>query len=313
MNDKFIKNVTSLWGKEGKKWLNDIPKIITEFEKKWSIKVGAPFNLSHNYVASAICEDETEVVIKIGFPKDKEFISELKTLPLFNSKGMVKQLKRDKNQAVMLLESIKPGIPIATLDDDKATEVMAKVMQNFWVPAPSSNNNIVQVFEWSKGFQRLRAKFAGSAGPLPENLVSKAEEVYMELLRSNDPQYLLHGDLHQDNVISATREPWLAIDPKGMIGPKERETAPMLMNPKGFILKSKNPKELLKRRITILSDFLGLEKEKITAWGFTQTVLSVIWTLEDHNRVDEERLAIAKILNSISTAYEMKSVHILAH
>lgn len=299
MNDKFVKNVTSLWGEEGQKWLDDIPKIIEEFEKKWSIQVSTPFNLSYNYVASATGEDGTEVVIKIGFPKDKEFISELETLPLFNSKGMVKQLKQDKNQAVMLLESIKPGISVATLDDEKATETMVKVMQNFWVAAPNPDSHIVKVFEWSKGFQRLKDKFAGSTGPLPKHLVNKAEEVYLELSRSNDPQYLLHGDLHHDNVISATREPWLAIDPKGIIGPKERETAPMLMNPKGFILKNADPKALLKRRVAILSDILRLEKEKVTAWAFAQTVLSIIWTLEDHNRVDEERLAIAGILNSI--------------
>lgn len=299
MNDKFVKNVTSLWGKEGQEWLDEIPRIVAEFEKKWSIKVGAHFNLSYNYVAEATQEDGTPVVIKIGFPKDKEFISELETLPLFNSKGMVKQFKQDKNQAVMLLESIKPGISVATLDDDKATETMAKVMQNFWVAAPNPDSHIVKVFEWSKGFQKLRGKYAGSTGPLPKNLVSQAEEVYLELSRSNDPQFLLHGDLHHDNVISATREHWLAIDPKGLIGPKERETAPMLMNPKGFILKNADSKTLLKRRVAILSDVLGLEKEKITAWGFAQTVLSIIWTLEDHNRVDEERLAIAQILNSI--------------
>ena len=179
------------------------------------------------------------------------------------------------------------------------TEVIAQVMQNFWVAEPNPNNHIVRVFEWSKGFQKLRDKFAGSTGPLPKNLVSKAEEVYMELSKSNDPQFLLHGDLHHDNVISATREPWLAIDPKGIIGPKERETAPMLMNPKGFILKHTNPKTLLRRRIAILSDVLGLEKDKIVAWGFAQTVLSAIWTLEDHSRVDEERLRIAEILNSM--------------
>lgn len=299
MSDKFIKNVTSLWGKEGQRWLDGIPKIIAEFEKRWSIKVGAPFNLSYNYVARATQEDGMPIVIKIGLPKDQEFISELKTLPLFNSKGMVKQLKQDKNQAVMLLESIKPGISVATLDDDKATEAMAKVMQNFWVATPNPDNHIVKVFEWSKGFQKLRDRFAGSTEPLPKSLVNRAEEIYMELLGSNDPQLLLHGDLHHDNVISATREPWLAVDPKGIIGPKERETAPMLVNPKGFILKHTNPKALLRRRITILSDVLGLEKDKIIAWGFAQTVLSVIWTLEDHNRVDEERLRIAEILNSI--------------
>ena len=29
---------------------------------------------------------------------------------------------------------------------------------------------------------------------------------------------MLHGDLHHDNVLRARREPWLAIDPHGVVG-----------------------------------------------------------------------------------------------
>ena len=36
---------------------------------------------------------------------------------------------------------------------------------------------------------------------------------------------MLHGDLHHDNVLTADREPWLAIDPHGVLGDPEKRAA----------------------------------------------------------------------------------------
>jgi streptomycin 6-kinase len=299
MDEKFVKNVLSLWGDEGQQWLDNLPNIITEYEKKWNLKVGQPFKLSCNYVAQAVQKDGTEVVIKIGYPKDQEFFSELDSLPKFNSKGMVMQFKQDRERAVMLLERIKPGVSIASLDDEKVMEVMAQVMKNFWTDHPIDKNSTYEPSRWSTGFQKLREKYEGKTGPIPFELVRKAESIYIGLQSSNDPQYLLHGDLHQGNVLSATREPYLAVDPKGIIGPRERELTPLLMYPEGFIVNSLDPKATLSRRIEILAEILELDKGKIIAWSFSHTVLQAVWDLINHDTVEHEKLAIADILESI--------------
>ena len=41
---------------------------------------------------------------------------------------------------------------------------------------------------------------------------------------------LLHVDLHFENVLAAEREPWLAIDPKGLVGDPAFESSPVLWN-----------------------------------------------------------------------------------
>ena len=43
----------------------------------------------------------------------------------------------------------------------------------------------------------------------------------------------MHGDLHHDNIVSAQREPWLVIDPKGLVGDPGYETGPFINNPYG--------------------------------------------------------------------------------
>lgn len=40
----------------------------------------------------------------------------------------------------------------------------------------------------------------------------------------------MHGDLHHENILSSVREPWLAIDPKGLIGESEYEVISFLLN-----------------------------------------------------------------------------------
>ena len=44
-------------------------------------------------------------------------------------------------------------------------------------------------------------------------------------------QVLLHGDLHHDNILSATRAPWLIIDAKGLVGDSGYDLGAFLYNP----------------------------------------------------------------------------------
>lgn len=67
---------------------------------------------------------------------------------------------------------------------------------------------------------------------------------------------LLHGDLHQDNILAVAREPWLAIDPKGLVGEPAYEGGSLLRNPQDQLLALPDPKPLLARRVAQLADAL---------------------------------------------------------
>jgi streptomycin 6-kinase len=58
---------------------------------------------------------------------------------------------------------------------------------------------------------------------------------------------------------------WLAIDPKGVIGPRGYEVGPFLFNPIDRLLSEGNPRVRTERRIVILSDLLAMERERIRA------------------------------------------------
>lgn len=131
---------------------------------------------------------------------------------------------------------------------------------------------------------------------MPEAFVGRAEGLFAELISSQAETFLLHGDLHHGNVLSAGRRPWLAIDPKGVVGERAYETAALLHNPVE-LLREPEPRKILARRMDLLSERLDLDRERVHRWGLAQAVLAAYWGLEDGGRVWEEALAFAELLS----------------
>jgi streptomycin 6-kinase len=91
----------------------------------------------------------------------------------------------------------------------------------------------------------------------------------------------MHGDFHHFNLLSSERG-WLVIDPKGVIGPAGYEVGPFLMNPWGELSEKIDYRSITRRRIEILHEHLGFERERIREWGLAHAVVSAWWGIEDN-------------------------------
>ncbi len=295
MNDAFKKNALSR-GEEGEKWLLKIPEIIATYEKKWSLKVLPPFPLSYNYVAPATRSDGTEAVLKIGFPKDREFFTEVEALRMYNGDGVERLIETNEVDAVILIERVMPGVPLSTIhDDEKATRILASVIKKLRKPVPAKNS-FIPIKEWTNAIIRYKKRFINTEGPLPAHLVDTADKLFNELISTSEEVILIHGDLHHDNVLSSHRNGWLAIDPKGIVAEPAYETAAMLRNPHSFLMGKSNLQGILSKRISILSAELGINPDRIRKWGIAQTILSTIWSIEENGNTDQDvRVAEALI------------------
>ena len=99
---------------------------------------------------------------------------------------------------------------------------------------------------------------------------------------------LLHQDLHGDNVLAAHREPWLAIDPKPLVGEREFAVAPIA---RSFEL-GHSKRDVL-HRFDRLTAGLGLDRERARGWTIAQTVA---WSrLERRIARQRRRMAPMKI------------------
>jgi len=151
-------------------------------------------------------------------------------------------------------------------------------------------------FYTNDDFERIRKRFDGGTGPLPAGLTARAESLFAELLASSGPPVVLHGDLHHGNILSATRAPWLAIDPKGVVGEAEYEAGALLANPSPEI--AADP-AVASRRIAQLGDLLGFDRQRIRDWAFAQAVLRAWWGVEDRQSPNPGWLRIAETLAAV--------------
>jgi streptomycin 6-kinase len=302
--DNFARTIVELYEDEGAAWLSQLPALIAKFEQRWSLTVLRPYALSYNYVAPAIRADGTPVVLKVGFPGDDALMIEIAALRLYEGHGMVQLLEADPEQGAFVLERLTPGAPLATLvqiDDERATSIAAEVMRQLWqgpagiAPADPLYGTIA---DWAEGMQRMRAYFGGTTGPFPRTLVEQAESLFAELLASQAPSVLLHGDLHHDNILSAERTPWLAIDPKGIVGEPAYEVGALLRNQ---LLELPNPGRVMARRVDQLAEELGLDPARVRGWGLAQAVLSAWWSIEDHGYGWEGAIACAELLAAVKS------------
>jgi streptomycin 6-kinase len=284
-------------GEAGASWLRGLPALVHDFEQRWGITVRAPFELSFNYVARARHADGTEAVFKIGPWEDGEIGREIEALRQYDGQGACRLLASDPSRKAMLLERLRPGemlLATAARDDDAATRIGAEVMQRLWQPAETlpEPGRFKPLADWfTRAFSLHRATYGGP-GPFPAAVLDRAEAITHHLLSSAPRQVLLHGDFHHYNVLSADRSPWLAIDPKGMLGDPGYEVGPFLLNPRG------PPKSaaLLKRRLDVFAEALAYDRTRLQEWGIAHGVLSACWSAEDFRTGWQHAIAMAQTL-----------------
>ncbi len=300
LEEDFIQRIIGVHKEAGRRWLDGIDDLIAWCEEKWSVQVLAPFPLSYNFAEPAALNDGKQAVIKLCVPAGKEFYTELEAIRLYNGNGMARLLDADEERGALLLERLCPGLTLKSVEsDDEAVIIAANIMKKLNIPVPAAHvERFPSVAQWAKGLTRLRERFGGGTGPIPERTARKAEELYPKLIATIAHPVLLHGDLHHENILSAEREPWLAIDPKGLIGEAEYGVIQFLMNH----LPESGQAALTKRRIEIFAEELGLRQERIAAWAFCHSVLSAWWCIEDNADVEEGvewALRMADIFDSL--------------
>ena len=323
---EFISNIQNVLQEDGRTFLDALPDLITESSARWGLTDVQPVsNLSYNFVAFANRGDH-QVVLKIGLP-NRESKSEMAALHLFNGEGACKLLDYNEERYWMLLERLTPGVMLSTMEDDEqATHIAAEVMQKIWRPIEhvtlsrsvakglhqenarlfgrderslrETYDKFIQLSDWFDGLKRLRAKFNGGTGPFDEKLVERVERSVSDFFIENHKPVLMHGDFHHFNILSSERG-WLVIDAKGVIGPAGYEVGPFLINPWGDMLNSTRQRLMTERRIDILHEHLGFERERIREWGLAHAVLSAWWDIEDNTGRGEYALDFAAMIADI--------------
>lgn len=292
----FLHNIQHAFGLRGQHWLEELPSLLGKAAGRWNLKIAEPYLLSYNYVCRATRANGTPVVLKLGVP-NPELASEMITLQTWGGRGAVRLLEMDVENGMCLLEQLTPGRMLAELEQDgQATEIAASLMLELWQPAPA-DSRFIQLTDWFSALDYLWKTPAGSLHPFNGRWLGRVRARLPELLADQNPLILLHGDLHHYNILQHGAR-WLAIDPKGVVGPRGYEVGPLLMNPLGFA-KRPQARQQTARRVDVLREVLGMEKEEILDWAICHSLLSGFWDMAEDGSGTEDAAACAEIFLSL--------------
>ena len=243
--------------------------------RQWNVAIEKTFETESSVLAFGE-RMSSRVVLKII----KHFCDEWHSgdiLRAFDGEGMVRVY--ESHPGAVLLERLDPGNELVELvrdgNDEAATEILAHVINE--LANHSAPEGSATVFDWAHGFDRY---LNNADKQVDASLVHKARDVYQRLAKSSSRTMLLHGDLHHYNVLFDAKRGWVAIDPKGVVGELEYEVGAIMRNPyeqPDFFA----TRDVIQRRLRILTDSLQLDYGRTLQWSFAQAVLSAIWGVED--------------------------------
>ncbi len=289
---EFGRTVGTVFGADGRRWLADLSAIADAVLRDWELDLIGCFDLSLNWVADVRCADGSPAVLKLGVPQAGHLADEAATLEFFAGRGAVHLLDRDDGRGALLLERARPGTPLSALvpaGDEEATAAFIGRVRRLHRPA-SPDVALPELTARGEAFAAVQG-----SGLLPEHLVHRAGRVFAELCASATERVVLHGDLHHDNILAADREPWLAIDPHGVVGDPGYEVGAFLYNPHPS-RRDDDLLNLLPARVEQLADGLGMPGDRVIAWGFVQAVLSEVWTAQGGGAPGSRALDVARRL-----------------
>lgn len=262
-------------------WLDRLPGLAADLLDEWDLVLDGPPRHGFCSLVLPVLADGEPAALKLTFDGDDESEHEALALQHWAGRGTVRLLRAAPGRRALLLERLSTR-DLASVDDREACEVVAGLYSRLRTGAPPRLRTVTSyVGRWTAALAALPR-----GAPVPHRLVEQAVHLARDL--AADPAgtgVMVHGDLHQHNVLAGEREPWLVIDPTPMSGDQHYEPAPMLWNCWERVTASGDVREAVRRRFHTIVDVAGLDEERARDWVVVRMVLNAYWSIEDAERM----------------------------
>ena len=291
---ELIHHVTAICGRDGEEWIDGLENNVRELEDLWSIKAHQPFAAGeYNYVAPVTGSEFA--VLKLAPPyKTVEIFAEAAYLREHNGNGVVKLIAENCARKAILIEHALPGKNLTEcFKDDEPASVDPAIyaLKVSLLPPPPDTTDVTTLDAWFDGLRRFEST------DFPADYAIKALELYDKLSSRADRQFYLHGDFHPGNIVDATREPFLIIDPKGIIGHIGYDIACFLNNFHWWQEKKPDVKSRLDKAVSQFAEAFDIDPLVLRQWAFAQMVIGAWWNYEDMPEFYDNQVAKADVWN----------------
>ena len=254
-------------------WMAALPLIVADLARRWSLDLGRPFQPGGvaSWVAPARNAAGNHLVLKVGW-RHGEALHEADGLLAWDGDGAIRlydALTVGETNA-LLLEACEPGTALSgAVPPAQQDAIVAGLLRRLWIePQPGHPfRTLASMCAWWA--DEFEEKYGAAGSRLPQ-LDPGLARVGMELFRSlpgtAERAVLLCTDLHPENVLAASREPWLVIDPKPYVGDPTYDPLQHMLNFPDRVVAE--PYGFAQR----MADLLDLDRERLQHWLFARCV-----------------------------------------
>ena len=254
--DGFASVLREETGDDGDRWLSELPALAGSMLDRWELTLdGGPMHGFAGLVLPVRRVDGTPAVLKLSFPHEAEH--EALALSTWDGAGAVRLIEHDADAWALLLERLDPDTSLLDVPIDEAIDVIGGLVRRLDTTAPPKLRSMRDNAErWVREFS--------VDSEVPDHLVDRAIALCRELGPAAGDR-LVNEDLHYENVLRGTREPWLLIDPKPIAGDLEFGLIPLLWN-----RIDEHPD--LDARLAQVVEVAGLDVDLARGWTFVRAI-----------------------------------------
>ena len=223
----LIKHNVTMWlssfGTEGiAQWVAEVPGQMSELADKWRL---TNWVMNPKTFATCVFEAESEkygsVIVKFHAPSGR-YKQELAYYRASKNKRMAKLLDNDDSYRALLVKKIVPGMQVGFDCENGDLRDFFSAVERSFIPVedlPNHQEYIDIRGDFENNVQKSsRYNFATGKKQRLEEAAREVWDTYFE----DSQKYYLHRDLQRRNILRGT-DGIYAIDPLGIIGPKEFE------------------------------------------------------------------------------------------
>lgn len=228
---RFARRTVERDGEAGAAWLAELPATVDELLAGWDCTPDGEVMHGGVGVIIPVRRPAGSAALKVSFPHPGN-VHEPDAFEAWGGRGAVLLYERDDEHYAMLLERARAS----TLADVDA---------------------------WMEQLRRDSEELAHTLSP---HVVDAALATIRDLGR-DQPDIVIHGDLHARNILRADRETWLAVDPKGYVGDPAYDGGAVLKSRAVALIGADDLCRSVDRTLDVFAEAAELDRERARRWS----------------------------------------------
>ena len=209
----------------GQTWLEFLPERAEDRCRRWGLSVDGAVMHGSNALVVPVRRGAQPLVLRLAPPGD-DVVAEAAALRVWDGRGTVCLYDVDEGDGAMLLERLNGRRTLAGEPLEYAIKVLAGLVSTLAIPVPASVQGTDQIA--SEHLENFEREWSALNAPFPRQQLDAAISCAAERSAVQTLPFAVDGDLHFDQVLAGTREPWVVVDPVLLRGDPEYDLARIL-------------------------------------------------------------------------------------